>query len=120
MQLGNPISYLTLEAGTSVLTRDGERVGVVAHVLANANADVFDGLVIDGRAGPGGWRFADATRVDSIYERGVVLGLSAREADQLPEPSENAAAMAAGPDDTTPDDLGDKLRRAWDLISGRY
>ena len=120
MELGDPISYLTLEAGTSVLARDGERVGVVEHVLADADADVFDGLVIDGRAGPGGWRFADATQVDSIYQRGVVLALGAREVDELPEPSENAATMAAGPDDTTPDDLGDKLRRAWDLVSGRY
>jgi hypothetical protein len=93
---------------------------VVEHVLADADVDVFDGLVIDGRAGPGGWRFADAAQVDSIYERGVVLALGAREADQLSQPSENAAAMAVGPDDTTPEDLGDKLRRAWDVISGRY
>lgn len=120
MELGDPISYLTLETGTPVLTRDGERVGVVEHVLADADADVFDGLVIDGRAGAGGWRFADAAQVDSIHERGVVLTLGSREADQLSEPSEHPAAIVAGPDDTTPDDLGDKLRRAWDVISGRY
>jgi hypothetical protein len=28
--------------------------------------------------------------------------------------------MDADPDDVTPDDLGDKLKRAWDLISGNY
>jgi len=120
MDLGDPISYLVLQEGTPVLSRDGERIGVVEHVLADANADVFDGLVIDGRAGPGGWRFADAVQVESIYERGVVLTLGENELDQLSEPSENAATMSAGPDDTAPDDLGDKLRRAWDYISGRY
>jgi hypothetical protein len=26
----------------------------------------------------------------------------------------------AGPDDTVPDDLKDKLRRAWDYLSGNY
>jgi hypothetical protein len=118
MELGDPISYLVLQEGTPVLTRDGERIGVVEHVLADADADVFDGLVIDGRAGPGGWRFADADQVGSIHERGVLLTVT--KAEQLSEPSENAATMSAGPDDTAPDDLGDKLRRAWDYISGRY
>jgi hypothetical protein len=120
MELGDPISYLTLEAGTPVLSRDGERVGEVEHVLADDSVDVFDGIVVDVRSGPGGWRFADADQVDSIYERGVVLSLSATEAAQLPEPSENAATMAADPSDTEPSHIGDKLRRAWDYISGRY
>ena len=120
MELGDPISYLTLEAGAPVFSRDGDRLGAIEHVLADANVDVFDGLVIDGRAGPGGWRFADADQVESIHEGGVVLALSGDEAARLPEPSENAASMGATPDDAAPDDLGDKLRRAWDLISGRY
>ena len=75
MELGDPISYLTLEAGTPVLSRDGERIGEVEHVLADADVDVFDGIVIDVRSGPGGWRFADADQVESIHERGVVLSL---------------------------------------------
>jgi uncharacterized protein YrrD len=120
MELGDPISYLTLEAGTPVLSRDGERVGEVEHVLADDSVDVFDGIVIDTRSGPGGWRFADADQVDSIHERGVVLSLSASEARALPEPSENAATMAADPSDTEGSALGEKLRRAWDYISGRY
>jgi hypothetical protein len=120
MELGDPISYLTLATGTAVLTRDGERIGVVEHVLADPEADIFDGLVIDARNGPGGWRFADAPQVESIHEHGVVLALGKDEAAQLAEPNDNPAVMSTSPDDTTPDDLGDKLRRAWDLISGRY
>src|SRR3954471_25085312 len=53
--LGDPISYLTLSEGTPVFAAGGERIGVVEHVLADTNADVFDGLIVDGRAGTGGW-----------------------------------------------------------------
>jgi hypothetical protein len=120
MDLGDPGSYLTLTDGTPVLSSDGARIGVVQHVLADANSDVFDGLIVDTQAGPGGWRFADASVVDAIHERGVVLTLDEAAAERLPEPSENASEMTATPDDAGPDDLGDKLRRAWDWISGRY
>ena len=110
-------SYLTLSEGTPVLSADGERIGVVAHVLADANADVFDGIVIDtGR----GHRFVDGPEVGDIEEREVRLTIDARAAEQLPEPSENPATMAADPAEDPHSHLGDKLRRAWDLISGKY
>jgi hypothetical protein len=117
-ELGDPTSYLELDDGVPVLSADGQEVGTVEHVLADANADIFDGLVIDVRTGPGGHRFADATQIDGLYERGAVLALDASACERLPEPSESPAVMAAHPDDTTPDDLGDKLKRAWNLISG--
>jgi hypothetical protein len=117
---GDPISYLALAEGTAVLSSDGRDVGRVEHVLADADADVFDGLVIDTRAGPGGWRFADASQVAAIHERAVTLRVDAAGVARLPEPSGNPAVMETGPDDLEPDDLGDKLRRAWDLLSGRY
>ena len=120
MDLGDPISYLTLSEGTPVFAAGGARIGVVEHVLADADADVFDGLIIDGRAGPGGWRFVDAPQVDRIYERGVLLTLGEREAEALPEPSENPATVRAEPEDAEGSALGDKLRRAWDYLSGRY
>ena len=101
--LGDPTSYLELEAGVPVFSADGKEIGAVEHVLADADADIFDGLVIDTRPGPGGHRFADATQ-----------------AELLPEPSESPAVMDADPDDVTPDDLGDKLKRAWNRISGNY
>jgi hypothetical protein len=120
MDLGAAASYLTLDEGTEVFSSDGESVGTVEHVLADANVDVFDGLVIDTRLGPGGHRFVDAPQVAGIYERGVVLTIGAREAERLHEPSKNPATMSADPDDVTPDHLGDKLRRAWQIISGNY
>jgi hypothetical protein len=123
MDLGAPISYLTLEPGTPVLSSDGEEVGRVEHVLADHEADVFDGLVVDMRLGVGGdgfLRFADAPQVAELHERGVVLALDAEQARRLPEPSANPAVMEADPEDAEPGDLSDKLRRAWDLISGNY
>jgi len=120
MDLGNPTSYLVLADGTPVLSSDGHEVGTVEHVLADDDADVFDGVIVDMRAGPGGHRFADAAQVEAIYERGVVLGLTASAAEALPEPRDNPPTLEASPDDTAPDDLKDKLKRAWDYLSGNY
>ena len=117
--LGAPTSYLALDTGVAVMTSDGQEIGSVRHVLAVAEEDVFDGLVLET---PQGVRFADADLVEHLYERGVVLSIDAAAARQLPEPSENPAELATGPDDTVSDraDLGGKLRRAWHLISGKY
>ena len=117
MDLGDPVSYLVLTDGTPVLSADGEEIGRVEHVLADEGADVFDGVIVDTGSGH---RFADSEHVDALYERGVVLSVDAAEAARLPEPAENPAALDAGPDDTVPDRLGDKLRRAWDYLSGNY
>ena len=116
--LGRPVSYLALEEGAAVLASDGEEVGHVAHVLADEEQDIFDGIVI--AHGLGRHTFADAEQVAAIHERAVSLTISAAEAEALPEPSENPAVMhddAAEPDAST---LADKLRRAWDLLSGNY
>jgi hypothetical protein len=115
---GDPISYLVLSEGTPVLAGDGARIGRVEHVLADPDADVFDGLVIE--MDGGGHRFADATQVAAIHEGAVTLTLDGEAAGRLPEPAENPAAMSATPDDTTPDGLDDKLKRAWDYLSGNY
>ena len=114
---GAPMSYLTLEPGTPVFAADGAEVGRVEHVLADPEADIFDGLVIDAR---GGHRFADAAEVAEIAASGVTLALDGAGVERLPEPSENPAEMSADPDDTAERDLTRKLRRAWDLISGNY
>jgi PRC-barrel domain len=117
MDLGDPISYLILEDGTPVVSSDGHEVGTVEHVLADENTDVFDGVIV---ATSAGHRFADASQIAGIHQRGVVLTLDDAAAQRLPEPAENPAAMGASPDDVTPDGLDDKLRRAWDYLSGNY
>jgi hypothetical protein len=117
---GAPISWKVLEPGVPVRSRDGQDLGKVGHVLGDPDADILDGLVVRVDRGH---RFVDATQVDSIYEDRVVLGLDARECDQLPEPSANPPEMSADPSDTDPrmgEELRRKLQRAWELISGRY
>jgi hypothetical protein len=117
--LGSPGSYLTLAEGVEVYSSDGHGIGKVAHVLADPDADLFDGFVIDTSVLPGGHRFVDATQVDEIYERGVVLTVDGAAAEALPKPSANPGEVEIGPDDLVPDEFHDKLRRAWDRISGK-
>ena len=117
--LGAPASYLTLEEGVPAFSSDDAPLGKVQHVLADPDADVFDGIVLDTSVLPGGHRFVDASQVEEIYERGVVLSLDRDAAERLPRPSENPGEIDVGPDDVVPDELHDKLRRAWDRISGK-
>jgi len=86
--LGSPSSYLVLEPGVDVFSRDGERLGEVQHVLADPEADLFDGIVVDTSGLPGGLRFVDAPHV-------------------------------AGVEDVDRSELHEKLRRAWETISGQ-
>jgi uncharacterized protein YrrD len=120
MDLGEPGSYLTLAAGTDVYSSDGERLGEVSHVLAEPEQDIFDGVVFEAASPRGAHRFVDAPEVAQIHERGIVLALDAEAAKSLHEPGPNPAAMSASPDDSAEGQLERKLRRAWDLISGRY
>jgi hypothetical protein len=119
LDLGAPISYLVLEKGLPVYDPDGGDVGKVEHVLAAPEEDIFDGIVIDTGPGPGGWRFADAEQVAELHERGVLLQVGAQ---ALSEPSQNPAAMDVDPaeEERTGRRLEEKLKRAWDYISGNY
>jgi hypothetical protein len=116
MSHGEPISYLVLEPGVEVLSADGERVGVVRHVLADAEADIFDGLVIDTTAGP---RFVDAPEVAELRTGTVTLTLSSDAVALLPKPEPNPAVMEHRGAEDAESPLEHKLRRAWELISGK-
>jgi hypothetical protein len=83
--LGAPLSYLVLQKGVSVYSSDGQRLGQVVKVLSAPEANMFDGIIFDTKAGPGGHRFVDAPEVGGIYERGVVLKIDAVEAESLPK-----------------------------------
>jgi hypothetical protein len=117
--LGAPLSFLTLPKGVPVYSSDEEEVGKVEYVLSAPNIDIFDGIVLDTSVLPGGRRFVDAPEVGEIYERGVVLTIDAAAARNLPEPGANPGSIEVGPDDMAGGARHDKLRRAWDLISGK-
>jgi uncharacterized protein YrrD len=117
---GEPASYLTLEKGTEVLSSDGQHVGVVEHVLRDEEDDIFDGIVVDVRLGPGGKRFVDAPEVSEIRTDAVVLSIPAADVDQLHKPEPNPAVMESHGVEDSETPLQHKLHRAWEIISGKY
>ena len=115
---GDPRSFMDIDAGVDVVGSDGRRVGALEHVLADEQTGIFDGVVID--VATGGHRFVDAPEVSELRERAVLLTLPAAAIEGLPEPSENPAVMQHGGEGDADGAITQKLRRAWDLISGRY
>ena len=89
--LGAPIAYLVVRTGTPVYDRDGRRVGVVEHVLADEAVDIFHGLLVHTEPLPGRHVYADADDIAQLRERGVLLSASAGE---LPEPAAPEASKA--------------------------
>jgi uncharacterized protein YrrD len=84
VDLGAPASYLGLETGTPVYSADEQPLGKVEQVRAAPELDIFDGIVISG-SGLRGHRLVGADQVQEIFERGVLLKLSAAEVTELPE-----------------------------------
>jgi hypothetical protein len=117
--LGEPSSYLAIAKGVPVYSSDGERLGRVVRVLSSPNLDMFDGVVFDTTAGPGGHRFVDAPEVGEIYEGGIVLKVDASEAASLPAPGANPGALSVNPADLVGGAHRGFLGRAWDAISGK-
>lgn len=117
---GAPIAYMVLAEGTPVQSADGERIGTVSRVLADSGADIFDGLAVDTADGE---RFVDAPEVAELYERLVVLTITAAEAQALPEHSAAPAVVDVSADDVAGGgDTGGKgaVRKVWDRLSGNY
>jgi uncharacterized protein YrrD len=103
--LGAPVAYLVVRAGTPVFDASGEKAGQVEHVLADEQADVFHGLLI--KTG-NDHRFAPSAKVDGLFEHGVIISVPVAE---LPAPSADAAARVV--DDES---LKGSLKRAWDWL----
>jgi hypothetical protein len=107
--LGAPISYLVLAEGTPVYASDGTtKVATVRRVLADEAADIFDGIVL---AVDGPDRFVDAPEAGRLYERGVVLGLTAAEARALPEHTASPLVERIDPDTLGGSGSGTPARR---------
>jgi hypothetical protein len=117
--LGAPISYLTLAKGVPVYSSDNEKLGRVVKVLSAPSLDMFDGIIFDTTAGPGGHRFVDAPEVGEIFENGVVLKLDALAAANLSAPDANPGALSVNPADLVGGGKRGLLGRTWDRLSGK-
>ena len=117
--LGERSSYLTLNKGVPVYSSDGVKLGRVVKVLSAPEADMFDGIIIDTSAGPGGHRFVDAPEVGEIFERGVVLKIDAAAAEKLPPPAPNPGSIKVNPADLAAGSSRGALGRFWDRLSGK-
>ena len=110
---GHAISYKVLPRGTPVRSADYIKVGTVRRVQDNVRENIFDGIVIETRAGP---RFVDAPEVAHIAERAVTTTFTAAEADQ--HLVEMGSAVAKRAKNTTTarraKRWGRSLRQKWD------
>jgi hypothetical protein len=109
---GHAISYKVLRRGTPVRSADGAQVGTVRRAQETGREHIFDGIVIDTKAGK---RFVDAPEVARIAERGVTLTISEAEVAELPAPGsgmrkrvDQAATVRRAKR------LGRDLRERWD------
>jgi hypothetical protein len=75
-----------LKPGTDVVASDDEVVGKVQRVMAVEDEDIFHGLVIDVKLGPGGLHFVAPEQIAEMYENAVLLTVAADAIDQLPKP----------------------------------
>jgi hypothetical protein len=82
----DPVSWLQIEPGWSVVGSDGELVGSVVSVAGDKHEDIFDGLAVDlGDSAPP--RYVPGERVGLIFPGKVTVQFSGSEAGEL-EPFE--------------------------------
>lgn len=80
----DPVAWIVIDRGWEVLSSDGQKVGTVDEVLADEEADIFDGLAVT----PGllkKAKYVPAERVGEIVEGRVTLELTKAEFDALDE-----------------------------------
>jgi hypothetical protein len=71
----DPVSWLQIEPGWSVVGSDGGVVGNVLTVTGDKQGDIFDGLAVG--AGPSGpIRYVPGEQVGPIYPRRVTLQIA--------------------------------------------
>ena len=94
--LGTPGSYLTLAEGVAVYSSDGQELGKAEHVLCDPDADVFDGIVLDTSALPGGHRFVDADQVEEALAKPLSKAVKIHSQDAgRPRPLEQRGASGS-------------------------
>jgi uncharacterized protein YrrD len=82
--VSQPVSWLVIEPGWTVVSSDGKEVGTVHEVLGDEEADIFDGLAVS----PGlvrRPRYVPAESVGESTDGRVALTVSAGAFERLDE-----------------------------------
>lgn len=83
MDEGLPIAYAVLDKNVPVYASGGELAGMVDHVVAAPEQDIFHGIVI---STDGDRRFVAAEQIAALHERGVDLKIDSSQVALLPAP----------------------------------
>jgi sporulation protein YlmC with PRC-barrel domain len=77
-----PVSWLVIEPGWSVVAADGDEVGKVEEIVGDTGKDIFNGLAVSAGvlAKP---KYVPAERVSQIVEGEVRLDLPAEAIERL-------------------------------------
>jgi hypothetical protein len=82
MAAADPVSWLMVEPGWTVIDHDGNEIGRVEEVLGDESADIFSGLAVaSGLLGKR--RLLPAERVRLILERRIETDLAPGELERL-------------------------------------
>ena len=82
LEVADPVSWLQIEQGWSVVASDQVIVGTVAQVEGDKQSDIFDGLAVEsGR--PSLIRYLPAEQVGLIYPGQVTLKITSADAGSL-------------------------------------
>jgi Uncharacterized protein conserved in bacteria (DUF2171) len=82
--MADPVSWLMIERGWTVVDADGDEVGHVEETVGDSTHDIFNGLTIaKGLLSRG--RYVAAEQVGEITEGRVRLKLRGDEVERLPE-----------------------------------
>ena len=78
----NPVSWLQIAQGWSVVTSDGVSIGAVEQIEGDKQDDIFDGLAVQ-LSPPGELVYVPGEQVGLIYPGQVMLKIASAEADAL-------------------------------------
>ena len=81
--MADPVSWLQIEQGWTVIGADGATIGTVAQVAGDRHDDIFDGLAVEGGSS-GQLRYVPGEQVGSIFVGEVTLKITGSEAEALP------------------------------------
>jgi hypothetical protein len=95
--MADPVSWLLIETGWTVLASDGSKVGEVDEVVGDSNSDIFDGLAIATRMF-GKPRYVPSEQVAELTEGAVRLALTPDQVEQLSEYREPATSARVEPE----------------------